>query len=211
MTWHPPLALHPPTEVNQAYLQYPHRRLDLPARESSPASKLPPQSFAVSPYAAYPDSYPERRRQASSASYLANSVASPFASAVSDDMQIRDAATIYEQPSDPGTTPPGSEGQRKYIGIREFAGEGIYHVYEGGYRIPTHVDGEQVNPQWGLTKANKPRKRLALACLDCREKKIKCEPGADSCLQCEKAKRPCRRYDHLTGVGFVARPLLTST
>jgi len=44
-----------------------------------------------------------------------------------------------------------------------------------------------------LTKANKPRKRLAMACLDCREKKIKCEPGPNSCLQCEKAKRPCRK------------------
>lgn len=33
-----------------------------------------------------------------------------------------------------------------------------------------------------------------MACLDCREKKIKCEPGASSCLQCEKAKRPCRKY-----------------
>ncbi|KAF2208428.1 hypothetical protein CERZMDRAFT_5357, partial [Cercospora zeae-maydis SCOH1-5] len=71
-------------------------------------------------------------------------------------------------------------------------GEGTFHLYEGGLRIPTHVDGEQVNPAWGLTKANKPRKRLAMACLDCREKKIKCEPGAASCLQCEKAKRPCR-------------------
>ncbi|EME81759.1 uncharacterized protein MYCFIDRAFT_116092, partial [Pseudocercospora fijiensis CIRAD86] len=71
-------------------------------------------------------------------------------------------------------------------------GEGTFHFYEGGYRIPTQVEGEPVNPAWGLTKANKPRKRLAMACLDCREKKIKCEPGANSCLQCEKAKRPCR-------------------
>jgi hypothetical protein len=40
----------------------------------------------------------------------------------------------------------------------------------------------------------RPRKRLAQACLDCREKKIKCEPGqSNTCVQCEKAKRPCRR------------------
>jgi hypothetical protein len=28
----------------------------------------------------------------------------------------------------------------------------------------------------------------------CREKKIKCEPGEKSCLQCEKAKRECHRF-----------------
>ncbi|EMC94122.1 hypothetical protein BAUCODRAFT_74686 [Baudoinia panamericana UAMH 10762] len=85
-----------------------------------------------------------------------------------------------------------NEPQKKYLGVKDIPNEGTFHVYEGGHRIPTHVDGEQVNPQWGLTKANKPRKRLALACLDCREKKIKCEPGINSCLQCEKAKRTCR-------------------
>lgn len=194
MPWHPPLALHPQTDVNPAYQQCSQRRLDFPVRESSPVSRVPQPSMPMSPYAACPDSYPERRRQPSSASYLANSsVASPFTSATPEDMQVKDHGAMYERSSDLGTAPPGAEGQRKYLGIREFVGEGIYHVYEGGYRIPTHVDGEQVNPQWGLTKANKPRKRLALACLDCREKKIKCEPGADSCLQCEKAKRPCRR------------------
>ena len=92
----------------------------------------------------------------------------------------------------PPSTPTGPEASKKYLGVKDFAGEGAFHLYEGRYRIPTHVDGEQVNPQWGLTKANKPRKRLALACLDCRMKKIKCEPGASSCLQCERAKRICR-------------------
>lgn len=28
---------------------------------------------------------------------------------------------------------------------------------------------------------------------NCREKKIKCEPGETSCVQCEKAKRECHR------------------
>lgn len=93
------------------------------------------------------------------------------------------------------------------MGIREVPGEGTYHLYEGGFRIPTHVDGETVNPAWGLTKANKPRKRLAMACLDCREKKIKCEPGTVSCLQCEKAKRPCRKY--VKKIRYVASSALT--
>ena len=77
--------------------------------------------------------------------------------------------------------------------MEDVSGEGSYHVYGGGYRIPAQVDGEQVNPALGLTKARKPRKRLNLACLHCKEKKIKCEPRVSSCSRCEKAKRPCRR------------------
>ncbi|KAF3054090.1 hypothetical protein E8E11_011495 [Didymella keratinophila] len=54
------------------------------------------------------------------------------------------------------------------------------------------IDGEPVNPSWGITKAGKPRKRLAQACLTCREKKIKCEPGYPKCHQCAKSQRVCR-------------------
>jgi hypothetical protein len=151
----------------------------------------------VSPYTPYPDArdYSEvrhdRARQPSTSSYATNGVPSPYA-ATPDDHQLR-SSTSHGGASDSATTPNGTETQRKYLGTKDYPGEGTFHVYEGGYRIPTTVDGEQVNPAWGLTKANKPRKRLALACLDCREKKIKCEPGATSCLQCEKAKRTCRR------------------
>jgi hypothetical protein len=83
---------------------------------------------------------------------------------------------------------------KTFLRAEDVPGEGKYYVYEGGHRIPAQVDGEAVNPNWGLTKAMRPRKRLAQACLDCREKKIKCEPGqSNTCVQCEKAKRPCRR------------------
>lgn len=82
---------------------------------------------------------------------------------------------------------------RGYLGIRQFP-EGPFHVYEGDHRIPTHVDGESVNPAWGLTKSDKARKRLAVACLECRLRKTKCEPTMKGCLQCEKAQRLCRRY-----------------
>jgi hypothetical protein len=34
------------------------------------------------------------------------------------------------------------------------------------------IDGTPVNANWGVTKAGRPRKRLGLACLTCREKKI---------------------------------------
>jgi hypothetical protein len=125
-------------------------------------------------------------------SYFTNAAHSPYASSNDEARYGRGASSIDGSGMTP-IPPLGNEPQRKYLGIKDVAGEGQFHMYEGGFRIPTQVDGEVVNPAWGLTKANKPRKRLALACLDCREKKIKCEPGASSCLQCEKAKRPCRR------------------
>jgi hypothetical protein len=140
------------------------------------------------------DSRYERPRQTSTSSYMTAGAPSPYTSLTSEQAAHRNSNASYDRSGNPPFTPTGPEASKKYLGIKDFPGEGTFHVYDGGYRIPTSVDGETVNPQWGLTKANKPRKRLALACLDCREKKIKCEPGASSCLQCEKAKRPCRRY-----------------
>ena len=194
---HPPLALHPPTDVNPRYqTQQPHH-YEVPILETIPVSRQPPQTLPKSPYTSYPDAPREyghnRHGQTSASSYTTNGVPTPYTPAVHDDTHFKSPITTFDRCAVPNQPPTSAENQKKYLGVREVPGEGAYHCYEGGYRIPTHVDGEQVNPAWGLTKALKPRKRLALACLDCREKKIKCEPGATSCLQCEKAKRPCRR------------------
>jgi hypothetical protein len=78
------------------------------------------------------------------------------------------------------------------VGQREITGEGLCYVYEDGSYCRAIIDGEPVNPSWGITKAGKPRKRLAQACLTCREKKIKCEPGYPKCHQCAKSQRACR-------------------
>jgi hypothetical protein len=47
---------------------------------------------------------------------------------------------------------------------------------------------------WGTTKAGKPRKRLAQACLNCRHKKIRCHsnPSGIKCTQCERTDVHCR-------------------
>lgn len=78
------------------------------------------------------------------------------------------------------------------VGQRELPGEGLCYLYEDGTFCRAIIDGEPVNPSWGITKAGKPRKRLAQACLTCREKKIKCEPGYPKCHQCAKSQRACR-------------------
>jgi hypothetical protein len=81
----------------------------------------------------------------------------------------------------------------RYVDTRVIPGEGLCYVYEDGTYCRAVIDGEPVNPSWGITKAGKPRKRLAQACLTCREKKIKCEPGWPKCHQCAKSQRACRK------------------
>ncbi|CAK1365715.1 unnamed protein product [Cercospora beticola] len=198
---HGPWYTHapPPPQEQPSYQPPPARRLDMPVSNTSPVSRHDSHTGPISPYGPHPESrgyelaQRERPRQPSTSSYTHNGAPSPYIPNGSEEHHYRNGAVHINRPGSSNYGPAGPECSKKYLGIRELPGEGTFHLYEGGLRIPTHVDGEQVNPAWGLTKANKPRKRLAMACLDCREKKIKCEPGAASCLQCEKAKRPCRK------------------
>ncbi|KAI1827938.1 hypothetical protein F4861DRAFT_535760 [Xylaria intraflava] len=80
----------------------------------------------------------------------------------------------------------------RFIRRAEVPGEGLCFFYDDGTHCKTVIDGEPVNAHWGVTKAGKPRKRLAIACLTCREKKIKCDPDYPRCVQCEKFGRVCK-------------------
>ncbi|MCJ1285421.1 hypothetical protein MMC26_004761 [Xylographa opegraphella] len=88
---------------------------------------------------------------------------------------------------------------RKVVGEKVMPGEGPCYVYEDGSHVQKFIDGEMVNAQWGVTKAGKPRKRLAIACMTCREKKIKCDPGEPKCVQCDKSGRECRFQTAIRG------------
>ena len=80
----------------------------------------------------------------------------------------------------------------RVVGEQEIPGEGLCWLYEDGSICKKVIDGEEVKAEWGVTKAGKPRKRLAIACTTCREKKIKCDPGVPKCVQCDKFGRECR-------------------
>ncbi|KAI1170303.1 hypothetical protein F4777DRAFT_125608 [Nemania sp. FL0916] len=80
----------------------------------------------------------------------------------------------------------------RFVRRAEVPGEGPCYFYDDGTHCKTVIDGEAVNAHWGVTKAGKPRKRLAIACLTCREKKIKCDPDYPRCVQCEKFGRVCK-------------------
>ncbi len=80
----------------------------------------------------------------------------------------------------------------QFMHASEVDGEGMCYFYDDGSHCKAVIDGEPVNPYWGVTKAGKPRKRLAIACMTCREKKIKCDPEYPRCVQCEKFGRVCK-------------------
>lgn len=80
----------------------------------------------------------------------------------------------------------------RFVRAAELPGEGMCYFYDDGSHCKTVIDGEAVNAHWGVTKAGKPRKRLAIACVTCREKKIKCDPDYPRCVQCEKFGRVCK-------------------
>lgn len=57
---------------------------------------------------------------------------------------------------------------------------------------PTFTEPRE-QPPWAdlKTKAGKDRKRLPLACIACRRKKIKCSGEKPSCTHCSKSRIPC--------------------
>jgi hypothetical protein len=86
----------------------------------------------------------------------------------------------------------GTQFFPRFVRQAEVPGEGLCYFYDDGTHCKTVIDGEAVNAHWGVTKAGKPRKRLAIACITCREKKIKCDPDFPRCVQCEKFGRVCK-------------------
>ncbi|KAI9647388.1 hypothetical protein NHQ30_003773 [Ciborinia camelliae] len=86
----------------------------------------------------------------------------------------------------------GTQFLPRFVKQADVAGEGLCYFYDDGTHCKTVIDGEVVNAHWGVTKAGKPRKRLAIACITCREKKIKCDPDYPRCVQCEKFGRVCK-------------------
>jgi hypothetical protein len=85
----------------------------------------------------------------------------------------------------------GSYFLPRFLKQEHVPGEGLCYFYDDGSHCKAFIDGEPVTAHWGVTKAGKPRKRLAVACMTCREKKIKCDPDFPKCVQCDKFGRDC--------------------
>ena len=141
----------------------------------------------------------------------------PSAAAFQHSQSPYHGALFHENPSSAGdiSSPESAsrtQGQSTLplvIDERYVEGEGICYFYADGSHVPKLINGVLVNANWGVTKAGKPRKRLAQACLTCREKKIKCQPNLPKCDQCQKSGRECRFESAY--VFFATRKLFNGT
>ena len=146
------------------------------------------QDPVPSSYNAYPEQFHPSFQHAQIAPAAAPSRSYPIQNSAYGSVS---SSTSAEHPSehDPLNVP---KPLLRVVGEDNVPGEGPCWIYEDGSHCRKMIDGEAVNAQWGVTKAGKPRKRLAIACMTCREKKIKCDPGEPKCVQCDKFGRECR-------------------
>jgi hypothetical protein len=185
-------------ESNVSVLQtsYAHRP-SLPNIQAEQQSKTP-----STPGSALSTGSMDHQRHGSSQSLHTSTPGSTFRqiSMASEPMASQSSRVVYDEAEDPSrpvrrrvdALSRAPIRASRCIAQREMPGEGLCYIYEDGTYCRAIIDGEPVNPSWGITKAGKPRKRLAQACLTCREKKIKCEPGYPKCSQCAKSQRVCR-------------------
>ncbi|KAG8529832.1 uncharacterized protein KY384_005313 [Bacidia gigantensis] len=202
---------HPSSMMQgDSHLYSPYSNLDLNSRGSVPLRSpfyLSPQqlpqgtSFQHGPAFAQHSEIPA---QASShfTSHYAQPVSPPYQiSKREPDERAFTSATLKE--ASPSQVSPNEVKPMPRVMREEIRpDQGPVWVYEDGTTCPKLINGELVNADWGVTKAGKPRKRLAIACTSCREKKIKCDPAEPKCAQCKKLGRDCKystvpRHPHI--------------
>ena len=179
----------------------PHRKLSYPIPVLNTALPLRPTSYP------YGDSGKHEPDDSAYSPYVqrSNSDPSPYQQLLSAQASHYEQPLSYQmrephQQSNIGSNRDSSQQEGSNVAqfvpraVREevFPGEGLCYVYEDGSHCRKVIDGDAINVNWRLTKAGKPRKRLAVACLTCREKKIKCDPVWPKCLQCDKFGRDCK-------------------
>lgn len=82
-----------------------------------------------------------------------------------------------------GELPAANESDKS---LASQADDGKEHAKDGSH-------GSESTPAWAelKTKAGKDRKRLPLACITCRRKKIRCSGEKPACKHCQRSRIPC--------------------
>ncbi|KAJ5735848.1 uncharacterized protein N7483_000973 [Penicillium malachiteum] len=206
-TYHPPFA-DPAAGIDHREYSYPFRRHEQHNFPQLQFSPIPGQDRAKGRSESFPQpqisTLPPLSQMASHSprdmKHHSATRSDPLASSFQHS-QINYPRTLYHETSlgvGDASSPENAnrtKGQSvlpHVIDERYVEGEGVCYVYADGTHVPKLIDGVPVNANWGVTKAGKPRKRLAQACLTCREKKIKCHPNLPKCDQCQKSGRECR-------------------
>lgn len=89
---------------------------------------------------------------------------------------------------DPGSTQPADPALAENVGL---------DAHRDDNDDPSNFDNDNDNdadkPAWSemKTKAGKERKRLPLACIACRRKKIRCSGEKPACKHCTRSRIPC--------------------
>ena len=90
--------------------------------------------------------------------------------------------------------PPSPAGTRDH-GNRSMDGPASWTKRSNTENVGRHEVKEEANkkPAWSelKTKAGKERKRLPLACIACRRKKIRCSGEKPACKHCLRSRIPC--------------------
>ncbi|EWC47405.1 hypothetical protein DRE_00373 [Drechslerella stenobrocha 248] len=118
---------------------------------------------------------------------------------------INPASTCDDSPQTDAPSPPTAAYRRLSLPPGFALGRGApfdldtehERKMSDGPGLPKEVDGVEVNPEWGLTKAGKARQRLPIACTNCRGKKVRCLVSKDggpchNCLKSDNLKGTCR-------------------
>jgi hypothetical protein len=174
--WHPASPIRP----DRSYGSWPQRpsshayNHSLPSsvssRSSLPRYAEPPQEPLVS---SWPQQSPE---------HISLDTSLSFRPRAEPESAYKDGASYQTPSGEPGkgTLSPkiwsGTQFFPRFVKQAEVPGEGLCYVYDNGTYCRTSNNGEGVNAHWGVTRAGKPRERLAISCIACRKKKKKCDP-----------------------------------
>lgn len=127
----------------------------------------------------------------------------------SRDMEIRNASTatsqgVKEAQAQHEAQQPRHESPEDNRGVRSGSQMAEARYEEFGMNNPSATDGTDLgkgqkgedktgSPAWTelKTKAGKERKRLPLACIACRRKKIRCSGEKPACKHCLRSRIPC--------------------
>lgn len=102
--------------------------------------------------------------------------------------QVRNASVDGSEDASPSSNRAGMDG-----GFDEFGLNSGAAIDGSDLGSRTKEDKNDPNPPWSelKTKAGKERKRLPLACIACRRKKIRCSGEKPACKHCLRSRIPC--------------------
>ncbi|CBX96925.1 hypothetical protein LEMA_P100560.1 [Plenodomus lingam JN3] len=198
---------HPPFEHDDALLLNEYGLPELRASPSDPigaspanmASAFPDFDMAFAPASAFGGSFdgvqPKRENEYANAPGSVGGMSEGNMSGVGGSVHPHRMSISGGSPMQNGhnTSPDGAHALRS-LSLGDALATKL-HDNDGNHSTTSRrsKDDSQDTPQWSemKTKAGKERKRLPLACIACRRKKIRCSGEKPACKHCLRSRIPC--------------------